>query len=771
MKALILEGEFLERFGECEIAVSVEEVLKAFRLASDTDTPYDLICLDSMMLEPDGRKVLENIRRIEKEKGVSGDARVKIIIMTEADYGNDLKAYSGYYDVQMAKPIDSDKFLQEVKSVKSQINKANPGTEVTISLRCPCNYSCYYCVASHQIDPVVNHSLERIREIYESIGSFTLTTLECGAGEPIIHPQIRDILEICTESGVVTIPTNNSLAPKKWLPKNHPERLLVRTALHPQGEKILDTFLDRMLYLKELVADVTVIYVAHPKRLDKINEYTKYFAKHQITFDVTAFSGKYLDKNYPESYTPEELKILGVEESSYWYHRLVPEMSIRDFSGIPCLAGYRTMFIGPQTDLQRCLYDNAKLKNPYHKALPCRVKNCGCGLVLEELNTYQIEFWNNLRKIAGSDLLPQDSDRSNDELFDQNKAKYWELMKRYGKLEDKSEKSADQQKVVVETTESPESQPAEAGQEPESEEQLSHTKESFLAKAYWKHRERLNTSIVWIKQILQKTGSGHLISGYRWTQTCAFTLEFKPDLVIEIGRWHSIFTISLCNHVNMLRPLLSKVISVGPTADWKKDFRKIKSLVTDEWFEPVSIFQHDIYTFPFEEHIKEAQRILVFWSANGYDSAEFVLGKFLPLIADRQHAVITSLISDNRYLATQQRRYGKHKLWRKQTWDGSFCIIGNVASPTEEAINLVDFATRNGLTLFSADHSLHTEFDGDSERLQQMRSLLGRDFFDIRANWRWFSLNEVPFEPTFPKYEKRRGRLLPFRNSRRAVVI
>ncbi len=647
----------------------------------------------------------------------------------------------------------------------------NPGTEVTIALRCPCNYSCYYCVAAHQKDPVVPHSLDKIKEIYDSIGSFTLTSLECGAGEPIIHPQIRDILEICTETGIVTIPTNNSLDPEKWLPRRHPERLSVRTALHPQDEKKLDSFLKRLLYIRDVVANVSVVFVAHPKRYSQIEEYNNYFGDHGITLEVTAFQGKYLDKKYPESYTPKERKKLGIDESSYWYHRLVPEMTIRDFSDIPCLAGYRTLYIGPNTALQRCLYDNVKLKKPFQKALPCRVKHCGCGLFLEKLNTYQIEFWNNLRKLAGEEVLPQGLDRSNEELYEENKAKYWELMERYGKLKGQALASSEQQPALVETSEGEEKPGAKTEEEAVPAEQLSHIEESFLGKAYWKHREPLGGQVDWIKKILETTGSGHLISGYQWTQFLAFALEFKPDLVIEIGRGPAIFTISLVQYVNMLRPLNSRVVSVAPTEDWKDDFKKIKPMVPKAWFDRLSLFVHDIFSFPFEKHIGDAQRILVFWSAKGYNSAEFILGKFLPMIADRQHAVITPVISDTRYLTKQQQLYGDHKLWMKDSRDGKFVIIGNVASPTEKAISLLDFTTRNGITLFSSDHSLHMEFEGDTERIQEMRSLLGRDFFDIQANWRWFSLNETTFEPSFPRYESRRGRRLSFRNSKKAVKL
>jgi len=626
----------------------------------------------------------------------------------------------------------------------------NAGTEVTIALRCPCNYTCYYCVAANKKDPLVLHSLDRIKEIYEKIGSFTLTTLECGAGEPIIHPQIKDILEICTESGPVTIPTNNSLSPKRWLPGNHPERLLVRTALHPQAEKRLDRFLERLLYLKDIVADLTVIYVVHPGRFDKIEEYKELFSKHKITLDLTAYNGKYQDKRYPESYTPEERKILGLSESSYWYHRLVPEMTCRNFSGIPCLAGYRTMYIAPGTDFQRCLYDDAKIKGPFDKALPCRVKECGCGLFLEELNTYQIEFWNNLRKISGVETLPQGPDRTNEELYREKKAKYLELMERYGKLKERTGKSSVENPALPVTLKKRKRTVEDQERKPVSGKELSHTNESFLGKAFWKHREAIGSKVDLIRKIIEATGSNLLFRDYQWTQFLAFILEFKPDLILEIGRVHGMFTFASMIAKNMMRPHKCEVVSFGQFEEWKNNYEKIDSFFEEDWFDARFVFQEEsIYYFPFEKNLGDAKRILLLWVGNDFEYTDCILGRLLPQIADLQHAVIVHPVSDARFLSPSLLQY-KDTLWVEDTVSGPTFIIGNVYSYLDKSLKIMDFSARNGVTFFSADMSLHEEFGGDSERMQQMRKLLGRDCFSMEAQWRWFSLNETPFEPTFP---------------------
>jgi len=312
-----------------------------------------------------------------------------------------------------------------------------PGTAVDLAMRGPCNYSCYYCVARNISEKVRLHSLGRLREIYDGLGSFTVTSLECGGSEPTIHPQIRDILKICTEYGIVSIPINNSIPPEKWLPRTHLERMLVRAALHPRGERELDLFLERVLCIRDAGATVSVVFVAHPERLEKIEKYRNYFTDHQISLETAPFQGYWRGKKYPDGYTQEERSILGLDkEGAWWYHRLALDMVVRDFCGIPCLAGFRSLFIGSDDRISRCLDDPKVLERPFDKAMPCTVKHCGCGLLLEELNTWSDSVWNNWRNLAdiGPPSIPDPYENS-ESRYQEKKRVYWSLMKRYGKLE------------------------------------------------------------------------------------------------------------------------------------------------------------------------------------------------------------------------------------------------------------------------------------------------------------------------------------------------
>jgi HPt (histidine-containing phosphotransfer) domain-containing protein len=58
----LLLQTFLARYGECHIAVNGREAVEAFRSALELGQSYDLVCMDIMMPEMDGREAVSRIR-------------------------------------------------------------------------------------------------------------------------------------------------------------------------------------------------------------------------------------------------------------------------------------------------------------------------------------------------------------------------------------------------------------------------------------------------------------------------------------------------------------------------------------------------------------------------------------------------------------------------------------------------------------------------------------------------------------------------------------
>ena len=125
MKILIAEDDFVSRkilntilapLGEVDIAANGNEAFTAFKMAFETDQPYDLICLDIMMPEVDGIMVLKKIRQLEAQKGLGPEKRSNIIMTTAlSDKGHVLAAAEANCDGFLVKPIEKDRLFDELR--------------------------------------------------------------------------------------------------------------------------------------------------------------------------------------------------------------------------------------------------------------------------------------------------------------------------------------------------------------------------------------------------------------------------------------------------------------------------------------------------------------------------------------------------------------------------------------------------------------------------------------------------------------------------------
>jgi len=88
-------------------------------------------------------------------------------------------------------------------------------------------------------------------------------------------------------------------------------------------------------------------------------------------------------------------------------------------------------------------------------------------------------------------------------------------------------------------------------------------------------------------------------------------------------------------------------------------------------------------------------------------------------------------------------------LWKGNNWSGPRLKLGIIDSAVEQSIAALDFATRNHITLDSADHSFNTGLT--TEQQSEMRKQLG-ELFDTQGHWFYFSLNETPGPHKFPHF-------------------
>jgi hypothetical protein len=119
--------------------------------------------------------------------------------------------------------------------------------------------------------------------------------------------------------------------------------------------------------------------------------------------------------------------------------------------------------------------------------------------------------------------------------------------------------------------------------------------------------------------------------------------------------------------------------------------------------------------------------------------AEFVLGGLMPALEQRQHLVIMHDISDGRYSPINPDYQGK-RLWRGDKPGHSRLYLNYLDTLVEQTVSIIDFTSRNGLTLESADHSLQSELSRD--QIAELKIVLGDQFFRLDGHWFYFSLNE-----------------------------
>lgn len=128
IKILIVEDEFVCRrflkellspYGDCDTVVDGEEGFQAFRLAWDEDDPYALILLDVMMPNINGLIMLNQVRALEKKRGVKSTDEVKVVMVTALDDPKTVinAFYKGGASSYIIKPIDKTALIDEIKSL------------------------------------------------------------------------------------------------------------------------------------------------------------------------------------------------------------------------------------------------------------------------------------------------------------------------------------------------------------------------------------------------------------------------------------------------------------------------------------------------------------------------------------------------------------------------------------------------------------------------------------------------------------------------------
>ncbi len=128
MRILIVEDDFVGRkvmhqllleYGQCDVAVDGLEAVKAYDLAWEAGEPYEVMFLDIMMPNMSGHEALKIIREKEKERGVTPQKEVKVIMTSALDDVKNVTQsfFQGGASAYLVKPIERRKVIEELRKL------------------------------------------------------------------------------------------------------------------------------------------------------------------------------------------------------------------------------------------------------------------------------------------------------------------------------------------------------------------------------------------------------------------------------------------------------------------------------------------------------------------------------------------------------------------------------------------------------------------------------------------------------------------------------
>lgn len=248
------------------------------------------------------------------------------------------------------------------------------------------------------------------------------------------------------------------------------------------------------------------------------------------------------------------------------------------------------------------------------------------------------------------------------------------------------------------------------------------------------------------------------LSQAQYAQLFTIATEFKPDLIIEVGRGYGNSTAAFTEAANQLKK--SKVYSICLSNDWKlKTTPKLSNFLPKEWFQKLDAQIVNVFDVNFNKLVRNKKRILLFWDAHGWDVAELMLGKVLPLLQKKEHLI---LVHDMSFFdsSSSSAAYGHKGIWKGYPGDDvkdlPFIALGNISSAFEEVVALVDFASRNSTTIKSVQEEINEILNKDHDFAESFKEL-GKEMAQSSSSIHYFSLNDSPKNNKihFPKVTKK----------------
>jgi two-component system chemotaxis response regulator CheY len=110
--------EIMEPLGKCDFFEGGRAVIEAFQESHEEGEPYQLLMLDIGMPDVNGIQVLHEVRRIEKEREIHDENRVKVIMVTaHPDKDTIITFFRAGCDSYIKKPFDRELIFTKLEEL------------------------------------------------------------------------------------------------------------------------------------------------------------------------------------------------------------------------------------------------------------------------------------------------------------------------------------------------------------------------------------------------------------------------------------------------------------------------------------------------------------------------------------------------------------------------------------------------------------------------------------------------------------------------------
>jgi MoaA/NifB/PqqE/SkfB family radical SAM enzyme len=270
-----------------------------------------------------------------------------------------------------------------------------------------CNYRCTYCHAPKPwnpntrktVYPGIKKWIDIWKKIYDDYGE---TEMVISGGEPFIYPNFIELVSKISQMHIIEFCTNLFFNVDSVVNNMNPKRVRIGTSYHPQYTE-LDIFIEKVNILKNAGFEVWTNFVPWPPFISQLEDIKQTFEKNGIKIILQPFIGEYNSKHYPQGYSTEEKKMLGIftDEANI---KTVEFKTTNESNkkGKLCRMGENYAFIHPDGEVDRCCKDHTlKLGNIIEgtfklleKPAVCMAQECNCWrCMLVETEPNWVKHW------------------------------------------------------------------------------------------------------------------------------------------------------------------------------------------------------------------------------------------------------------------------------------------------------------------------------------------------------------------------------------------